>query len=159
MSEALMNNKIQQDNLPPISPAVKQSLLDMVKQNPYMHDMNIEILEMERGYVKSKMLVTEQILNPYGSVHGGCLYSLADITTGLASSTYNVYSSTIDGRMEYILPAMDTKYVICEGKEIHQGMHVSQYEAFLYDDKGQLVDKASFSFYMMRRRIVDSKAE
>ena len=93
-------------------------------------------------------------MNPYGSVHGGCLYSLADIVTGLAACTYGVFSSTIDGGMDYILPAMNTEYIICESIEIRQGTHVSQYEANIYDDKGQLVDKARFSFYMMNRPVV-----
>lgn len=149
-----MENEFTEAEILPISPAVQKVLQDLVLKNPYMQDLKIEILEIERGYVKGRLQVTDRVLNPYGSVHGGCLYSLADITAGLAACTYGVYASTIDGHMEYILPAIDTEYIICEAKEIRQGMHVSQYEAFLYDDKEQLVDKAVFSFYMMSRAIV-----
>lgn len=148
---------MKQEILPPISPEVQVALRDLVEKNPYMQELKIDILEIERGFVKGKLTVTDKVLNPYGSVHGGCLFSLADITAGLAACTYGVYSSTIDGNMEYILPAMDTEYIICEAKEIRQGMHVSQYEADLYDDKHQLVDKATFSFYMMNRAIVPDK--
>lgn len=148
---------MKQEVLPPISPEVQVALRDLVEKNPYMQELKIDILEIERGFVKGKLTVTDKVLNPYGSVHGGCLFSLADITAGLAACTYGVYSSTIDGNMEYILPAMDTEYIICEAKEIRQGMHVSQYEADLYDDKHQLVDKATFSFYMMNRAIVPDK--
>lgn len=149
-----MEHELKQEKKPLISQEVQKALLDIVHQNPFMQDLKIEILEMERGYVKGKIPVTEKILNPYGSVHGGCLYSLADITAGLAACTYGVYSSTIDGSMDYILPAIGTEYIICEAKEIRQGTHVSQYEALLYDDKAQLVDKARFSFYMMNSPVV-----
>lgn len=149
-----MKKAFEQQKKPPISPDVKKVLLDLVHKNSYMQDLNIEILEMERGYVKGKINVTDKVLNPYGSVHGGCLYSLADITAGLAACTYGVYSSTIDGTMDYILPVIGTEYIICEAKEIRQGAHVSQYEAMLYDDKEQLVDKARFSFYMMNSPVV-----
>lgn len=152
-----MEQELKQEILPPISPEVQVALRDLVEKNPYMQELKIDILEIERGFVKGKLTVTDKVLNPYGSVHGGCLFSLADITAGLAACTYGVYSSTIDGNMEYILPAMDTEYIICEAKEIRQGMHVSQYEADLYDDKHQLVDKATFSFYMMNRAIVPDK--
>ena len=152
-----MEQELKQEVLPPISPEVQVALRDLVEKNPYMQELKIDILEIERGFVKGKLTVTDKVLNPYGSVHGGCLFSLADITAGLAACTYGVYSSTIDGNMEYILPAMDTEYIICEAKEIRQGMHVSQYEAELYDDKHQLVDKATFSFYMMNRAIVPDK--
>ena len=84
-----------------------------------------------------------------------CLYSLADIVSGIAACTYGKFSSTIDGTMTYIAPAMNTEYLICEGMEIRQGKKVSLYEANIYDDKGQLVDKARFSFYMMNRSVVE----
>lgn len=151
-----MDKNAEQEKLP-ISPAVQETLRSLVKDNPYMKDLKMEILELERGYVKGKLTVTDRVLNPYGSVHGGCLYSLADVMAGLAACTYGLYSSTIDGRMDYILPAIDTGYILCEAREVRQGMHVSQYEALLYDDKGQLVDKASFSFYMMHRAVAPSK--
>ena len=83
------------------------------------------------------------------------LYSLADIVSGIAACTYGKFSSTIDGTMTYIAPAMNTEYLICEGMEIRQGKKVSLYEANIYDDKGQLVDKARFSFYMMNRSVVE----
>lgn len=152
-----MKQELKQEVLPPISPEVQAALRKLIEKNPYVQELEIDILEIERGFVKGKLTVTDKVLNPYGSVHGGCLFSLADITAGLAACTYGVYSSTIDGNMEYILPAMDTEYIICEAKEIRQGMHVSQYEAELYDDKHQLVDKATFSFYMMNRAIVPEK--
>lgn len=155
-----MNRQIlSEEEKPPISPKVREALEKMVAENDYMQNLQIEMLEIERGYVKGRMTVTDKVRNPYGSVHGGCLYSLADITAGLAACTYGNYSSTIDGNMEYILPAMDTEYIICEAKEIRQGIHVSQYEAFLYDDKGQLVDKAAFSFYMMNRQVAPKQAD
>lgn len=154
-----MKNERTEGAKPPISPAVQQVLQELVLHNSYMQELKIEILEIERGYVKSRMRVTDRVLNPYGSVHGGCLYSLADITAGLAACTYGVYSSTINGNMEYVIPAIDTEYILCEAKEIRQGMHVSQYETFLYDDKGELVDKADFSFYMMNRAVAASESK
>lgn len=136
-----------------IDETVRQTLLGFTQDNFYMRNLKIEILDMEQGYVKAKMNVTKEILNPYGSVHGGCLYSLADIVTGVAACTYGFYSSTINGSMDYILPAMNTEYIICESVQIRQGKHVSLYEADLYDDKGQLIDKGRFSFYMMNRPV------
>ena len=137
-----------------IDEAVRQTLLKFTQDNLYMRNLKIEILDMKQGFVKAKMLVTKEILNPYGSVHGGCLYFLADIVTGVAACTYGYYSSTINGSMDYILPAMNTEYIICESVQIRQGRHVALYEANLYDDKGQLTDKGRFSFYMMNRPVV-----
>lgn len=144
----------QTNEKPELAENIKNALQKLTQDNKYMQNLQIEILEMKLGYVKGKMMVKEDIMNPYGSIHGGCLYSLADIVTGLAACTYGVFSATIDGSMEYIIPAMNTEYIICESVEIRQGRHVSLYEANIYDDKGQLVDKARFSFYMMNRPVI-----
>lgn len=153
----MQEQKKQQEQIkkPPISKEVQAALWEQMRQNAYLRELHIEILEIERGYVKGKLQVTDKVLNPYGSVHGGCLFSLADITAGLAACTYGTYASTINGDMEYILPAIHTDYILCEAREIRQGVHVSQYEALLYDDKNQLVDRATFAFYMMNRPVVE----
>ena len=154
------------DNKKAMSEDVKQALIRFNKDNIYVQNLKIELVDMSLGYVKGKMMVTEDVLNPYGSVHGGCLYSLADIVSGIAACTYGKFSSTIDGTMTYIAPAMNTERKIpvpLHGnhgsfqvvERIRQGKKVSLYEANIYDDKGQLVDKARFSFYMMNRSVVE----
>ena len=135
------------DNKKAMSEDVKQALIRFNKDNIYVQNLKIELVDMSLGYVKGKMMVTEDVLNPYGSVHGG--------VSGVTACTYGKFSSTIDGTMTYIAPAMNTEYLICEGIEIRQGKKVSLYEANIYDDKGQLVDKARFSFYMMNRSVVE----
>ena len=65
------------DNKKAMSEDVKQALIRFNKDNIYVQNLKIELVDMSLGYVKGKMMVTEDVLNPYGSVHGGCLYSLA----------------------------------------------------------------------------------
>ena len=89
------------DNKKAMSEDVKQALIRFNKDNIYVQNLKIELVDMSLGYVKGKMMVTEDVLNPYGSVHGGCLYSLADIVSGIAACTYGKFSSTIDGTMTY----------------------------------------------------------
>ena len=76
------------DNKKAMSEDVKQALIRFNKDNIYVQNLKIELVDMSLGYVKGKMMVTEDVLNPYGSVHGGCLYSLADIVSGIAACTY-----------------------------------------------------------------------
>lgn len=79
------------DNKKAMSEDVKQALIRFNKDNIYVQNLKIELVDMSLGYVKGKMMVTEDVLNPYGSVHGGCLYSLADIVSGIAACTYGKF--------------------------------------------------------------------
>lgn len=125
----------------------------MMKNNPYMQLLNMEIIELQKGHVKGKMKVEDKLCNPYGSVHGGCLYSLADVISGTAASTYGYCVSTISGQMNFIRPAMNTEYVFCDAQEIRQGKQVSVYRVELTNDEGTLLEDGSFSFFTLNKKI------
>jgi len=87
------------DNKKAMSEDVKQALIRFNKDNIYVQNLKIELADMSLGYVKGKMMVTEDVLNPYGSVHGGCGYSERDRSMYLRKVFFNyrwnhdIYSS------------------------------------------------------------------
>ena len=67
---------------------LENNIRKKVVDNPYMKMLDMEFLEIGKGYAKGRIKLQPKHLNPYGSVHGGCLYSLADSVSGTAASTY-----------------------------------------------------------------------
>ena len=59
--------------------------------NNFAKLLGIELTELSNGYAKAEMKVTKELLNPIGSIHGGCLYTIADIAGGAAASSYPVF--------------------------------------------------------------------
>ena len=104
---------------------IEKIMEKITKENNYIKNLGIELVEYREGYAKGKMKVTENNINPYGSVHGGALYSLADTIAGFAAASYGTYASTVSGNMNFINPAMNTKYVYCEAKKVRQGKKIS----------------------------------
>lgn len=133
--------------------AKKERLQRIVTENAYMQHLGIELLAVEQGYVKARMPYSLKITNTYGSIHGGALYSFADTVAGIAACTYGTCSSTIDGSMNYIRPAMNTRYVICEATEVRQGRQVSVYRTEIFNDDGLLLDTGTFTLYMMDQKL------
>ena len=123
------------------------------RDDVYMKMLGIEIIDLSCGYAKSKMKITPQICNPYNSVHGGCLFSMADVTAGYAACTYGNYVSTISGNMNYIKPALDTQYIYCIGQVVRQGKKVSVYNVELSDDYGNILETGSFTFYSLNKSV------
>lgn len=138
---------------------MEQCLLDRMQQivqnNAYMKDMHITLTQMREGYACGQMQVTERILNPYQSVHGGALYSLADIISGIAACSHGRFASTVSGNMNYIRPAMNTGWITCEAKEIRSGKRVAVYNVELRDEREEVVETGTFTFYMMNRSVVE----
>ena len=72
----------------------------------------IELLEIEPGHCLYSIKVTEKMLNHYGAVHGGALYTLCDISSGMAAYAYGVKNVTLSGNINYLRPAGPTKLFI-----------------------------------------------
>lgn len=137
--------------------AITNKLRKVMSENEYMQHLGIEFAALSAGYCKCRMPVRESIANPYGSMHGGALYSLADITTGFAACAFGKYVSTVDGHMNFIRPAMNTDYVECEAKVVRQGKNISVYQAEIKSAEGELLETATFSFYMLAQDVCEEK--
>ncbi|WP_455034633.1 PaaI family thioesterase, partial [Lachnoanaerobaculum gingivalis] len=64
-------------------------------KNNFANLLDIKLSEISEGYAKAEMDVKTELLNPIGSLHGGCLYTIADIAGGAAASSYGVHVTTI----------------------------------------------------------------
>jgi acyl-CoA thioesterase len=51
---------------------------------PFWELLGIEVVEMHEGYAKLAMPFHEKLTQPYGIVHGGALFSLADSAVAIA---------------------------------------------------------------------------
>ncbi|WP_294407154.1 PaaI family thioesterase [uncultured Clostridium sp.] len=135
---------------------ITETLLKTIHDDIYIKMLGIEIITISTGYAKSRMKVTREICNPYNSVHGGCLFSLADITAGYASCSYGNYVSTVSGNMNYIKPAMNTQYIYCVGQVVRQGKQISVYNVELSDNDGNILETGSFTFFTLNKKVINS---
>lgn len=68
-----------------LSKEVHEKLMGEIGRNDkFIELMGIRIVEVDEGYCKGELEVTDQHMNPLGTVHGGCLYTLADTVAGFA---------------------------------------------------------------------------
>ena len=129
---------------------IREELLSTLHNNEYISNLGIELISLKEGYAKGKIKLKDKHLNPYGSVHGGCLYSLADTICGFAACSFGCYASTISGTMNFIKPAMNTKNIYCTATKIRQGKTVAFYNAEITNDDGEILETGSFSFYILK---------
>jgi len=134
---------------------IKAYLYQMVQDNEYMKMLGIELLEVDEGYANGRIYIEDKLLNPNKTVHGGCLYSLADIIAGIAASSYGKKVCTVSGNMNYVNPAYDTKYVYCEATEVRQGNHLGVYDVRLTNDKNGVIETGSFTYYNLNDDLTD----
>lgn len=78
--------------------------------------LGIELLEIEEGYCKLKMQIRKEMLNGFGTLHGGMAFSLADSALAFASNSYGRVSPLINGSMNYSKAAVEGDILLAEAK-------------------------------------------
>ena len=78
--------------------------------------------------------------------------SLNQIRIMRAKSTLTL--TLVSGTMSFLKPAIHTRKVVCEARAVHNGKTISVYEVKLLDDKGELLETGTFTFYHMNREVL-----
>lgn len=125
----------------------KELLLNIMEENEYIHCLGIEMQVLEEGYGLARMPFRDSLTNSYKMLHGGSLYSLADIVAGIVGCMGGQYVMTVSGSMNFMAPAINTGYIYCEAKEVRRGEHLVIFDVKLTDDDGKILDNGSFTFF------------
>ncbi|MDD4356365.1 MAG: PaaI family thioesterase [Smithellaceae bacterium] len=106
------------------------------KQSAFVKLLGLSIEKLKNGFCQSKLQIREEFLNKRKIVHGGVIYSMVDISMGVA-----VYSTlkkgeetaTIEIKINYLKPA-NKKVLDCEAKVIQRGKQIAVIEADIKSD-------------------------
>ena len=69
--------------------------------------MGIELMQIKQGDCHLRMKVKKEMLNGFGTLHGGMAYAFADSALAFACNSYGRVSPLIQGSMNYIKSAKE----------------------------------------------------
>lgn len=110
---------------------------------------NYKVIENKEGTLAIEVRVTENALNPYGTAHGGFLYSLCDTIAGGTAATLGDYTVTLQGNINYIKPAKKDDVLTVTGKCTHNGSKTKVINVNITNEKEQLVCSSSFTMFFV----------
>ena len=82
------------------------------------NDWGIEIEEARDGYARIAVTVSEQMLNGYGTAHGGALFTLADMAFAYACNSHGVQTVAHAASISFLSPARPGDRLIAEAQEV-----------------------------------------
>ena len=126
------------------------TLPDGLTQSAFSELIGCRVQSVQDGIAQVALSLEPQLRNRGGKLHGGVLFSLVDISMGLACSSvhgFDQQSVTIECKITYIR-AVSEGEVLCIAKVIHPGRRTLVVEAdVLQGDK--LVAKAQGTFAVL----------
>lgn len=121
--------------------------------NGFIEHLGIEIVQIGEGCAKGEIEISEVHRNVIGSVHGGCIYSLADTVTGVAAASYGTYMTTVSGNMNYLSPALKIKKLTGEARAIKHGKTLTVFDVDIYDENKNLLANGCFTYFNLNKPI------
>lgn len=128
----------------------KEILLSEIQKSEFIKYLDLEFVEMTEECVVGRIPYTSKFLNPYGTMHGGLLYSLADTVAGSLACLAGQMCTTVDGHLSYLSPAANTQYVYCKAVRIKNGRQMVYVRVEIYGDDGKIFDDGSFNYFKMQ---------
>lgn len=107
---------------------------------------DVRITSLSPDRVCAELLVSENSMNPWGIVHGGCLATLADTAAGSLVSANGYQCVTLSCALNYLRPGTGKViYAVAVPRKL--GRTVSVVEVTLTDEQDRQVMSGTFTLY------------
>lgn len=117
----------------------QQVVSHMMQHDAFSNWLGIEVLEVNEGYSKIKMLVRKEMVNGFGIAHGGVAFSLADSAFAFACNNRNNLSVALDTSINFLKAVQVGDELIAEANEIHNGKTTGVYLITITNQKQETV--------------------
>jgi len=134
---------------------VDEEIFELIKSDPFAKRMGVEMLLVEEGRAVARMELTDSHRNFLGMVHGGAIFSLADVAFGAAANSWGTRSMAIHITIDYLAAPGDTPWLeaeVCKtgraGRACHYGMEVR-------NSSGEVIAVLSGWAYQTKKDLLD----
>lgn len=132
-----------------IDEKIFEELLNINKNTNFHQLIGVHVIELAKGYAATKIKIEDKHLNPLNIAHGGVLFSMMDITMGMAARTVGKRVVTLEMNINYVSPANLGDEVKAIGKIVHAGKKTTVAVCEAYTEEGRLLAVARETFFNM----------
>ncbi len=132
-----------------VNKLVIKEVYERIEKNGFAKLCGLEMLEAHDGYAKGRFVLRPEHMNPIGSVHGGCVFTLMDSVGGIAAYTNGRYCTTLSSTIDYLSAAMNCKELIAEATPVRIGNRVMVYDVVVTDENDRKIARGSITFYTL----------
>ena len=128
---------------------ILEKLHQINERDTFFYENGMRVLDAGEGSAGSGMKVEPKPLSPLGVVHGGCLFAIADSTSGGAANTLGSCGPTISGDVYFLRPVAGAKEITCQARVVKRGRHIVVVDCSIKDDREREVFKATLQYMVL----------
>ncbi|WP_455580983.1 PaaI family thioesterase [Dysosmobacter sp.] len=137
---------------------LEQKMAEREQNNGFMRHNYIEMESVERDRAVFRLTIRPESKNPYGMVHGGAIYTLADNATGVAAHTDGRYYVTQTSALHFLRNQSEGT-VRANAWVRHRGRSTVLTAVDITGQDGRLIATGEFTFFCVDKSVMDAKVE
>ncbi len=119
---------------------------EFLKKDRFAEMLGIEILEAADGKAKARLEIQDKHLNAMDTVHGGTIFSLADLALAAAANSHGTMAVALNVNISF-LKAATGGVLYAEAVEISRNSKIGSYTINVTDSDGVLISSAQGMAY------------
>lgn len=135
---------------------IPEHIRQATEHNPFMEHNHIELERVEMDRAVFKLDIRPESCNPYGMVHGGAIYTMADNAAGFVAH--------IDGRY-YVTQTSSLHFLRNQSKGTvrayatvrHRGHSTCLVAVDILGEEDKLIATGEFTFFCVDKDVMDQK--
>ena len=135
---------------------IRQNTEQRMRKNAFMLHNHIELESVDKDRAVFRLDIRPESCNPYGMVHGGAIYTLADNATGAAAHSDGRYYVTQTSALHF-LRNQATGTVRASAWVRHRGKSTVLTAVDITGEGGRLLATGEFTFFCVDKSLMDQK--
>ena len=119
--------------------------------NRFAAHVGVVIDKIDAGYAEGHIDLEEHHGNPIGSIHGGCLFALADSVGGAAAVSRKRAVTTLNANINYLRAGISGKIsrLTAKATEVKCGKTTSIYDVVITDDNDKVLTTSTMTYFKL----------
>lgn len=117
----------------------QQVLERMLETDTFSHWLGLVVDEIGEGYCRLHYTVKPVMLNGFGIVHGGVIFSASDSAFAFACNSHGRVALALDVSITFTKAGKEGETLIVEAKEVYLGNQTSVYDIITRNEQTEIV--------------------
>lgn len=126
-----------------------ERIKEFFKNDRFAEHSGIELMDVAEGFARARLRIQDHHRNGVGIVHGGAIFTLADLAFAVASNSHGTVAVAINAGISF-LKAARSGTLVAEAREVSRNPKLASYSISVTDDEGDLV--AAFQGMVYRKK-------
>lgn len=114
----------------------------------YMRLNGMEVTALAPGYCEARAPMGPDKANPHGMAHGGYLFTLCDMTAGVAATTLGRKVVGRTASIHFLHPGEGSGFT-AKGRVVQSGRHMALGRVDVFDDRQTLIATADVEMFYL----------